>query len=121
MGVSNQRGPDAALIGSAQEDEEPECRHHEAEDGHEHHPAQRVVWKDVSWRHQDPNQTSKHLQGHTQEELRVRSFEVVWKYNNFLYFTCTVCNMHFRVVFLLCSDRIRFLTMIYRDAPLNLQ
>lgn len=43
MGVSNQRGPDAALIGSTEEDEEPERRQYKAEDGHEHHPAQRVI------------------------------------------------------------------------------
>lgn len=48
MGVSNQGGPDAALIGSADENEEPECRQYEAEDGHEHHPAQRVDRLDTS-------------------------------------------------------------------------
>lgn len=41
-----QGGPDAALIASAEEDEEPEGRHYEAEDRHEHHPAQRVGWLD---------------------------------------------------------------------------
>lgn len=67
MGVSNQGRPDAALIGSAEEDEEPECRPYKAEDGHEHHPAQRVVGKDPSGCHQDPHQTSENLQGHTGE------------------------------------------------------
>lgn len=55
-----QNGPDAALIRSTEEDEEPECGEHEAEDGHEHDPAQRIVRKDSSGGHQDPDQTSKH-------------------------------------------------------------
>lgn len=61
--MSHQRGPDAGLIGSAEEDEEPDCCEYEAEDGHEHHPAQRVVWEDFGRGHQDPHQASKHLQG----------------------------------------------------------
>lgn len=65
--MSNQGGPDAAPVGSAEEEEEPERRHHEAEHGHEHHPAQRVVWNYAGRRHQDPHQTSENLQGHTGE------------------------------------------------------
>lgn len=72
VGVSNQRGPDAALIGSTEKDEEPECRHDEAEDGDEHHPAQRVGWDDTSRCHQDPHQTPEHLQGHSGEGGRQR-------------------------------------------------
>lgn len=55
-----QGGPDATLIGSTEEDEEEERRHYEAEDGHEHHPAQRVFRLDMSRCHQGPHQTSKH-------------------------------------------------------------
>lgn len=61
--MSHQGGPDATLIGSAEEDEEPECGQYEAEDGHKHHPAQRVVHEDAGRCHQDPHQASKHLQG----------------------------------------------------------
>lgn len=74
MGVSNQGGPDAALIGSAEEDEEPECRHDEAEDGDEHHPAQRVFRRDAGRCHQDPHQTPEHLKGHTGEGGGERQF-----------------------------------------------
>ncbi len=45
------------------EDYHPEESHDEAEDRHEHHPAQRVRWAHVSGRHQDPHQTTKHLRG----------------------------------------------------------
>lgn len=65
--MSNQGGPDAFLIASAEEDEEQDCRPYEAEDGHEHHPSQRVAWKDPSRCHQDPYQTSENLQGHMEE------------------------------------------------------
>ena len=68
VGVSNQGGPDAALIGSAEEDEEPECCHYEAEDRHEHHPAQGVGKLDELARcHQHPHQTPEHLQGAERE------------------------------------------------------
>lgn len=62
MDMSNQGRPDASLIASTEEDEEPERRPYEAEDGHEHHPAQRVGRKDSSGCHQDPHQTSENLQ-----------------------------------------------------------
>lgn len=61
--MTNQGRPDAALICAAQEDEEPERCCDKAEDGHEHHPAQRVHRYDEGGRHQDPHQTSEDLRG----------------------------------------------------------
>ncbi len=47
---------------SSSEDDHPEESHDEAEDGDKHHPAQRVLWLHMGRRHQDPHQTTKHLQ-----------------------------------------------------------
>lgn len=40
----------------------PEEGHDEAEHRDEHHPSQRVWWIHVGWCHQNPHQTTKHLQ-----------------------------------------------------------
>lgn len=50
--------PDATLISSTKEDEEPECGHDKAEDGHKHDPAQRVWWVHARRGHQDPHQAT---------------------------------------------------------------
>ena len=85
MVVSHQGGPHAALVASAEEDEEPERRPHEAEDGHEHHPAQRVVWHDASRSHQDPDQTSEHLQRGEREEEEALEFSACDRLNFIFY------------------------------------
>lgn len=59
---SYQEIPDLPLVVAAKEEEEEERGHHEAENGHKHKPAQRVVRVDVGGGHQDPHQTSKDLQ-----------------------------------------------------------
>lgn len=44
---SYQRIPEFPLIAAKNKEEEEDCGHHEAENRHEHDPAQRVVWVDM--------------------------------------------------------------------------
>lgn len=68
--VSNHSRPDAALIATADEDEEPQSRSDKAEDRYKHHPAQRVGRFHSSRRHEDPNQTSDDLPSQTEQSGR---------------------------------------------------
>lgn len=64
-------------------DDHPDEGHDEAEDGDKHHPSQRVLWGHIGRCHQNPNQTTEHLQGSSREILvyQDEKFNAVWKKN----------------------------------------
>lgn len=72
----------AVLMTPCTEDDHPEEGHDEAEDRDEHHPAQGVWWEHVCWRHQDPHQTTKHLQSERETDKQILGFHS---------FSCYLC------------------------------